>query len=74
MRLAIALVLLVLLIGGAFLIAIMVVAVRKTSRMGDETPGWTRVHRRLPIYKFPETDRPMKLWPDSENRRDDSHG
>jgi hypothetical protein len=72
MRLAIAL---VLLIATAFLLAIMVVALRKSSRMGDETPGWTRVHWRLPVYKFPERDRPVKLWPDSENRRDDdAHG
>jgi hypothetical protein len=69
-RLAIAL---VLLIPVVFLLAIMVVAVRKGSRMGDETPGWTRVHRRLPIYKFPDKDRPAKLWPDAETRRDDAH-
>lgn len=70
MRLAIVL---ALLIPVASLLAIMVVAARKSSRMGDETPGWRRVHRRLPIYKFPDKDRPVKLWPDAEDRRDDAH-
>ena len=53
---------------------LMVVAIRKASRMGDETPGWARVHRHLPIYKFPDKDRPVKVWPDSESRGDDAHG
>lgn len=69
MGLAIAL---VLLIPVVFLLAILVVAVRKASRMGDETPGWTRVHGRLPIYKFPDKDRPVKLWPDAENPTGDA--
>jgi hypothetical protein len=64
-------ILLVLLIPAAFLLVIMALAMRKTWRMSDEVPGWTRVHRRLPVYNFPEKDRPVKLWPDSENRRDD---
>ena len=65
---------LALLIPLAFLLVVMVVAVRKAARTGDETPGWTRVHRRLPIYRFPERDRPVKPWPDSENRGEDDHG
>jgi hypothetical protein len=46
MRLAIGLALLVLAVS---LLTIMVVVLRMASRMGDETPGWARVHRHLPI-------------------------
>lgn len=46
MRLAIGLVLLFLPVS---LMTIMVVALRRASRMGDETPGWARVHRHLLI-------------------------
>jgi hypothetical protein len=46
MPLAIGLVLLVLAVS---LLTIMVVVLRMASRMGDETPGWARVHRHLPI-------------------------
>ena len=67
-------ILLLLLIPLAFLVVVMALAMRTTWRMGDETPGWTRVHRWLPIYRYPSKDRPVKLWPDSLDGQNDDGG
>lgn len=67
-------ILLVLLVPAGFLLTFVAVAMWKTLRMGDDTPGWASVHRRLPIYKFPSKDRPVKLWPDSHKGHDDTDG